>query len=470
MKKFLKLGLWMLILAIPAFAENYVRVSQENPHYLELSDGTPYLPIGVNLCVLRDTDKNGNVHLLDDHAALERIAFYFQKLHENGGNYCRIWLGMPPFEIETSQAGHFDATRIANIEKLLELAKKYGIYVKFCVEHFRTLEPRVPYAFGVVTFGKPIYKTNPPSNMTEFLNGEVGQAYYRARCAKLAEHFKNHPNVFGWELWNEVNCVPGGLDWTEKMLPSIHALFPNHLVFQSLGSYDSNWAPQPYERLVNMPGNDLAQVHRYLDPGAKLDVCRGPMDVLAADSVRALRKGNVAKPILSTELGAVQANHAGPSLLYPLDKEGLLLHDILFAPFFSGAAGSGHCWHWNVYIEKNDLWWQIGRFTRSIAGVNPIAEKLEPFYAEAAPVRIYGLKGKKSTLVWLRDSEYDWQRELLDKQPAVTRENLSVSIPALEGKTVTAYDPWLDRDVEVTQDGKNILLPKFRRSIILRAK
>lgn len=464
------LALLVLLAARSAMAENFVRVSEKNPSYFELSDGTPYVPIGVNLCILRDSDASGKVFLLDDSAALKRMEFYFQKLRENGGNYCRVWLGMPPFEIETEKAGHFDEIRLENVQKLLNLAQKYGIYVKFCFEHFRTLEPRVPYAFGVVSFGKPIYQTDPPTNVRDFLVSEWGQKCYLTRCAKLAERFKGHPNVFGWELWNEVNCVGGGLNWSEKMLPKVHALFPNHLVFQSLGSFDGPWASKSYEQLVRMPGNDISQVHRYLDPGAKLEVCRGPMDVLAADSVRELRQFGVAKPIIATELGAVQANHAGPSALYSADAEGLLLHDILFAPFFSGAAGPGHCWHWHEYLEKNDVWWQIGRFARSISGVNPIEEKFEPFFAEAAPVRVYGLKGTVTTLVWLRDCEYDWQRELVDHQPAVLRENLVVTIPELAGKTVSAYDPWLDQEVSVKLDGQKVILPKFRRSIVLRAK
>jgi hypothetical protein len=35
-----------------------------------------------------------------------------------------------------------------------------------------------------------------------------------------------------------------------------------------------------------MSGNDVAQVHRYLDLGAKFEICHDPMDLLAADAVR----------------------------------------------------------------------------------------------------------------------------------------------------------------------------------------
>ena len=44
---------------------------------------------------------------------------------------------------------------------------------------------------------------------------------------------------------------------------------------------------------------------------------------------------------------------------------GIILHDVLFAPFFAGAAGPGHCWHWNVYVDRNNLWHHFARFAAS---------------------------------------------------------------------------------------------------------
>jgi hypothetical protein len=44
-----------------------------------------------------------------------------------------------------------------------------------------------------------------------------------------------------------------------------------------------------YADICRLPGNDVAQVHRYLDPGAKLDICHAPVDVFAADAVRELQ-------------------------------------------------------------------------------------------------------------------------------------------------------------------------------------
>ena len=47
----------------------------------------------------------------------------------------------------------------------------------------------------------------------------------------------------------------------------------------------------------------------------------------------------------------------------------MILHDVLFAPFFAGAAGAGQIWHWDEYVDKNNLWWQFRASPRRSAGL-----------------------------------------------------------------------------------------------------
>jgi len=449
-------------------AESYVRVSTKNPSYLELTNGSPYIPIGANLCILRDarTDADGKttVRLLSDEEALERLEFYFQKISENGGNYARIWLGMPPFDIETERPGHFDEKKIENVRKMLDLASKYGIRLKLCIEHFRQLAEVGPWENGLVTFSKPIYR-EPLKNMQGFTDTELGRSYYLARTAKYIEEFGTHPAVYGWELWNEVYFPVG---WTYYMLDRVNAMRPRQMVFQSLGSFDSKTQYQRNVEYTKIPKNILLQIHRYYDPGAQLPICQAPMDQLCASAVQTPRAWGVKKPILATELGAVKRSHSGPSELYENDVEGVLFHDILFAPFFCGSAGSGHCWHWNIYLEKHDLWWQIGRFTEAIKGVNPIEEAFEPFTSEQNNLRLYGLKGAKTTLIWIRDAENDSKKELVEKKPVETRKNVTVKLDGITTETLDCYDPWTNTHTELkVQDGM-VSIPVLKRSCVLR--
>ncbi len=474
MKKILLLFvIWILSSVLGGADEKrvFVRVSKENPKYFELSDGSPYIPIGVNLCILRERNETGVLEQFkkDTERGLRKMEFYFKKLAENGGNYTRIWLSSDFYEIEHDKIGVYDPAVLTRIAETLALAKKYGIRIKFCMEHFRSIsaKPSVPF------FNRDVYVSDSKHSVNEYVNTDWGRDLYLNRCRAIISRFKDHPNVFAWELWNERNCMPHCIEWTKKMLPEIHKMSPDQMVMQSLGSFDSSNALKYYPQVVNMKENDAAQVHRYLDPGAPLEICRGPMDRLGADMVTVIREMVKDKPILATEMGAVEWRHAGPSKLYDLDHEGILFHDILFVPFFAGAAGSGHCWHWYQYLEKNDLWYHIGRFSKTAAGLDPVKERFEPFQKDQDFVRIYGLHGKTQTVIWLRDQESNWKTELIEKKPAPVRKNFTLDLTKLgisNASSVVLYDPWLDREISGSIENGKLTLPDFRRSFVVKIR
>ncbi|MCR5162983.1 MAG: hypothetical protein K6C40_03100 [Thermoguttaceae bacterium] len=447
MKKLFFCFALLFVTVLQAADGPFVRVSQENPAYFELTDGTPYIPVGLNLCCSR---------------SMEKMELYMQKLSENGGNYARIWLSCNLWEVEPQKAGEYSEERIENVAKLLQMAEKYGIRLKFCFEHFRNIGEKKPEWCA-----KKIYCVDGMTKIEDFVNSETGRKYYFNRCAQFVR-FKDHPNVFGWEIWNEMNCLPDFIPFTEYALPKLHAMFPNHLVMQSLGSFDHPAAFKYYPIINTMEGNDVSQIHRYLDPGAALEACKGPMDLLCADAMEILKSFKSNRPMLLAETGAVEWQHAGPSRLYALDREGLLLHDSLFVPFFCGSAGTGYIWHWDQYVEANDLWWHFGRFSHAIQGINPIQDRFEPSILEQNPVRLYVLIGQKTTMIFVRDQETNWKTELDDKIPAPTRENLILKLPCLAGK-VNFYDPWTEKEEElaVNEDG-TVVIPTFRRSCVLK--
>jgi hypothetical protein len=340
------------------------------------------------------------------------------------------------------------------------------------IEHFRSFDTdRQRWA------AKPLHHVSqggPAQNIADFFDGERSRAQFKKKLAWYANRYGDQPIVYGWELWNEINAVRGGdyMAWTEIMLDELQRLFPRNLAMQSLGSFDNPRKRQGYRRMSTMPGNDIAQVHRYLDLGASLAVCKGPVDVLSADAVRELLAFNPRRPIILAESGGVEPGHSGPFKLYDKDRAGIILHDVLFAPFFAGAAGSGQIWHWDRYVDKNDLWWQFGRFAQTVKNLDPPAESFQPLTLEHPRLRIYILKGKETLLIWCRDSKNTWKTELADSTPPETLRGLSLDLRAVfestEDVRAKAYDPWEDRWQSVETKGRAILLPPFRRSLVVR--
>lgn len=444
----------------------FIRVSPRDHRYLEMTDGRPYIPIGLNMIRPPYVPSNDSAETL---AGLDR---WLAKLAANGGNHIRVWLSSDFYEVEHRRAGQYDPERFARIDAMLRMCRKHGIRVKMTFEHFREIDPANK---GKTWALKTLHHTSAggtAESVSQWLASPASRRQFIGKMRAFAERYANDPTVYGWELWNEVNCVRGDyMGWTADMLPELHRLFPNHLGMQSLGSFDSNWATKTgvYRRHTLLAGNDVAQVHRYLDLGAKLDVCKGPVDVLAADAVRELLAAKPDKPVMLAESGAVERSHSGPSKLYPKDKAGILLHDILFAAFFAGAAGSGQCWHWDHYVDKNDLWWQFGRFAQTVKDLDPPAEHFEPGMIDHPRLRIYLLKGRKTTLAWCRDKQNTWQTELAEGRAPeeITGASVRLGLPAGVAKL---YDPWQNRWTTAPVADGAVALPAFQRSIVVRVE
>jgi len=441
-------------------SQSFVRVSATDPRYFEMSDGRAYVPIGLNMIAP------------PGQQAWPVMKDWMEKLSAQGGNFIRVWLGNPYFDVEHSRCGEYDTAKAQRIDELLATAATLGIKVKMCMEHFRHLgEGRQAWA------AKPLHLVQnggTATNIADFFNGEKSRAQFKKKLAWYQNRFGNHSQVFGWELWNEINAVSGGdyMAWTEAMLPELHRLFPSNLCMQSLGSFDTDRVRANYRRLALMKGNDVAQVHRYLDLGASLEVCKGPVDVLAADAVREMLAAKPGKPVLLAESGAVEPRHSGPFKLYAKDTNGVILHDVLFAPFFAGAAGPGHIWHWDAYVAKNNLWWHFGRFAEAIRDMVPASEHFEPAFLQTESFRIYGLKGKRMVVLWIRDIPSDWRAELEQGRPAELISGKGIELANWWDKAqpvkARIYDPWQNKWSDAAADDGMVKLPPFRRSLVVR--
>jgi hypothetical protein len=450
----------------------YVSASKTNPSYFELSDGTPYIPVGINMI------SPGGKYRNNPDSALWEMGQWMKKLSDNGGNYIRVWLSSPFWDIEDAKVGQYSSEKARRIDSLIVMARRYNIRIKMTFEHFRSLtleENNQPWAVKSV-----YHRSNggPLDSIRQYLSTAEGKKLFIDKLDFYGKRYGSDTIFFGWELWNEMNAVRGKQDdvffsWNELMLSETKKRFPENLVMQSLGSFDADRVLPVYKKMMLLPGNDVAQVHRYLDLGADLEICHQPMDIICSSAIEEIRSYNTGKPVILAETGAVEPRHSGPSKLYPVDTAGVLLHDILFAPFFSGSAGAGMSWHWDSYVEKNNLWFQFGRFSETIKGINPIDERFDVSKSETPEFRIYQLHGKKTTLIWLRDKNNSWQSELRDgKQPEIRsgiQLNLKDAGINITAGDVALYDPWKNRWMKVRTDGTTLVLPDFRRSLVIKS-
>lgn len=435
---------------------SFVGVSPRDSRYFELSNGSPYVPIGFNLVGPPREEE------------FERL---FQTMAANQINYVRVWLGHAGWNVEHEKPLQFDSERARVIDRFMRLAHQHGIRVKMCIEYFRDIRAeRNRWSDNLI-----YHRANGGfyESMHEYLSSRQGRDHFRAKLDWYAERYGDGPAVFAWELWNEMDAVRDSewLDWTKEMLPELQQRFPRNLAVQSLGSYDWENKRESYRTLCLLEDNDVAQVHRYLDEGAGWPICHGPVDVLSAQAVRELIAFDADKPIILTETGAVKPRHTGCSELYAKDPDGTLLHDMLFAPFFSGAAGPGHVWWWREAIEEPNLWYHFARFAKAIEGIDPPAEAFDPMTMPHKRLRIYALSGRHTFLAWCRDAQNDWRTELVEGHRPQTLTDVKIDLSSLNlpaRATVHLYDPWTDIQSRATSQDGIVTIPSLRRSVVVR--
>jgi hypothetical protein len=456
---------------LPAGSRGYIEVSKDNPACFQFSDGSPYIPIGINM--INPSGKYRN----NPDSSLYEIEQWMKNLSDNGGNYVRIWLSQAFWDIEDERAGNYSEEKAERIDHFIGMARKYNLRIKLTLEHFRslTLEEN-PQAWAT----KSVYHTSKGGlldSIRQYLTSEEGKKLFLDKVDFYRQRYGSDTIFFGLELWNEMNAMKGPedevfFDWNVKMLKEVKQRFPENLVMQSLGSFDAERVRPLYKRMMLLPGNQVAQVHRYLDLGASMEVCHSPMDIICSSAVEELISFKTGKPVILAETGAVEPNHSGPSKYYPVDTAGILLHDILFAPFFSGSAGAGMSWHWESYVAKNNLWFHYKRFSEIVKNINPVTENFIPSKSETDILRLYKLDGQKTTLIWLRDKRNTWESELRDGLPPTTISGMKLDlkesgIDEPPGE-VSVYDPWQDKWANVIPYEHKIALPDFMRSLVVR--
>ncbi|NMC39186.1 MAG: hypothetical protein GYA41_12765 [Bacteroidales bacterium] len=456
---------------LPSGSSGYIGVSRELHSYFQFSDGSPYIPVGINMI-----NPSGKYHDYPD-SSLYEIGQWMEKLSGYGGNYVRIWLSQSFWDVEDTKAGVYSEEKAKRIDRFIEMARKNNLRIKMTLEHFRSItleENPQPWAL------KSVYHTSkggPLDSIREYLSSEAGYKLFLDKADYYRNRYGSDTLFFGWELWNEMNAMKGPEDtiffnWNVKMLEEVKKRFPENLVMQSLGSFDHDGVRPVYKKMMLLEGNQVAEVHRYLDLGARMEVCHMPMDIICSSAVEEILSYDPGKPVILAETGAVEPRHSGPSKYYPLDTAGILLHDILFAPFFSGAAGAGMSWHWESYVDRNDLWYHFGRFTQAVRDIDPIAERFVPIKSENDQCRMYLLSGRKSIIMWLRDKNSNWITELEEGRSPDYVSSMEIDISNLgitdKGFIASAYDPWKDKWLDIKTEGTILSLPDFKRSLVIR--
>jgi hypothetical protein len=438
---------WQRLRVKRARGRGFVRLSPRDARYLAFDDGSSYFAVGENTAWY--TPRRGTFDYDDWLAALAA----------QGANYGRVWMPDWAFGIEWTPAPLGDYTtrldRAWQLDHVFEEADRQGIYLMLSLLNHGAFS----LVFNSEWADNPYNAANggPCATPAEFFTNAEARRLFAQRLRYVVARWGWSTHLLAWELWNEVDLTlapsPAVTAWHADMTELLRSLDPNrHLVTTSHALYplDPNvWASG---------GLDFTQIHFYADNFPAQRDISATVASLTADRLAA-----TGKPVLFGELGLGDLATTRAE-----DPGGIGVHDGLWAGVASGGFGTGMTWWWDSLIAgEPDLYYPMfGAVARFVDGVRWDRERFEPAGAtveSARPVVAYGLAGRRTLLLWLKDDAFQWYA------PA--------PVPIADASLTVArrwcgswYDPWTGTWLGDVKFRDHVPVPPFSRDLALRAR
>lgn len=360
----------------PADNPGFVRIHPTNPRYFAFDDGSPYIPIGLNIGW-------AGQDVLGDYTR------WFDRLSANGGNVARIWMAAWSFGLEWNDTGLGDYTNRMKqawlLDQIFQLAEARGIYIMLTLVNHGAFSTSVNPEWA----DNPYNKANggPLASPIDFVTDPTAKAFFKQRLRYIAARWAYSPNLFAWEWWNEVNWTGIGDKtlgpWIQEMTPALQAFDPyDHLITNSLANGTST-------QLWALPELDFSQQHDYT--GGDLT------KTLARDLAR-ITKTAPDKPVLMGELGYSAGAQETLDTMH--------LHIGLWAAPFLGYAGGSMYWWWDNFVDPQNQWPQYQALARFLAGEDLAASTVTTATVNTEGAQALVLQNADRTLLWLRSDAY----------------------------------------------------------------
>ncbi len=343
-----------------------VRVDAVDPRFFSI-DGELWWPIGLNInntYDLRSKEVNGT-RLTPARGTLTYAAI-LDRLALSGGDAAEVWLSswnLAPAWREDWPGYHgVHAPSLANAERLdaiLDHAWSRGIRLKLVLNNHGQASPNADREWK----DNPLNRLNggPCSDAAQLFVDPVALAFQDRVRRYLVARYADHPAVWGWKLWSEIDLTAGRgeplVRWHEQAAARLHLLDP------SGRPVCTHWAGD-YRRvnpdIAALPGIDYLCLDAYRR--AKADRDPAPLaDILAGslhDPTRGLSR--FAKPVLVTEFGA--SSGSSPEDFRAVDH---LIGG--WIGLVSGHAAAPMLWWWE-WVDQGNRWAPFGAVSRFAAG------------------------------------------------------------------------------------------------------
>jgi mannan endo-1,4-beta-mannosidase len=392
--------------------------------YFQDERGQGFVAIGQNDAITWP----GLVTLLDA-SSTNATENYIRDLRAHGINISRVMLEYAQFEngyLETA-LGIYSPAVVRFWDRFIELAEKHGLYL--------LLTPYDTF-WQVKRWSKYPYhcKDGVCRRKRHWLTDPKVIRAHKARWDFVIRRWGRSPNIFAWDLMNEIDnywrCTPAEISaYLSEIAHHVRDLEMSLYGRAHLLTVSTVRAVPDGELgdvIYNHPALDFASTHLYTGPGVGM-----PVDAIEAvpEIIDAVGKSLAAmtdpRPYTDSESGPIEIwikNRA-------LDRE--YHHNISWAHLASGAAGSGMRWpytrpHW-LLPEMRDNLAAIARFAACVDWAHFAAEFITPRISlDRLGVIATGCADDRTGILWL------------------LRDTRLVTVPPLAGLTVDLADTFAD--------------------------
>lgn len=325
--------------AAAARAPGFVRVAKASPRYFAFDSGESYFAVGENMA------------WANNNTAVASYAAWLKGLGNAGGNWARLFLsnlekGQEWMPLPTERPGvgaYLGLGRYAQdnawrLDEVLRLAGRSGVRLMFCLGTSGELYMGGYFNEGCWVSNPYNAKNGGPCQRAEdFWTSEQARKLYKQRLRYLIARWGYSPDLFAWELWNEIPPTPQVEAWGAEMAAYLKHWDPNrHLVSTTYGS----------PAMARCPDVDFTMQHLYGQAGGTADFT----PVVAGAAADCLAWG---KPYFPAEFGIDW--QTGDERWDPAGT-GLNMHNGLWASTMTGAAGTTMLWYWDGYVHPKNLY------------------------------------------------------------------------------------------------------------------
>lgn len=446
----------------------FVKVSDKDRRYFEYSDKTSFLPIGLNAvhATAYEASDGSEFGTTDNiiYVGLKQYESWFRKCKKNGVNLIRLWLGHKYFSPDTEEVGVLKYEQFTKLDMLIELAEKYGIKLKFTLEHFRFFSKN---HVGIAKIFEKTLHLNGKScpSMSEWITDSKWKDGWFFKVNEIAKRYAGDTNIFAFEFWNEMNCVDCDfgdvIAWNKEMLERTKKVVHDNMIINSLGSFDCDLVENEYSRF---PWEEFSfkQVHSYLDCGAEKEVCRHSLIDLMEDNFKKHIPKDI--PVVISETGAVNNCHSGPFRYYASDDNGIIFADAIYSPFFMGSAGCGQIWHWETYVENKKLFSMYKPFHELTKNINLAEEHFISKNLSNDETYALVLEGDNHILVYIRNRCDNWENTLRDLNDV---KSVDFDLKIGRYSNVKEYKIW-DEDIILERYSDGVKINQITHGLFLK--